>query len=219
MNIAIFLLQIILQLAALRVFFTMGQMALGAFVVLEAILANIFVSKQIVLFGLSVTAADSFIIGSMLGLSLYQEYFGKEASRKLCFVTFFSMFFVTVVSVFHLWLTPHASDMSQVHYKAIFSSAPRIVTSSLIAYFLASRTDVLMFAFLRKTLPDYSFAKRALISTVTTQALDTLCFSFLGLYGHVDNLFHIIIFSFTIKVICLLTYLLIQPIVLKTKTA
>lgn len=219
MNIAIFLLQIILQLLALRVVFRMGQVALASFVVLEAVLANLFVIKQIELFGLSVTASDSFIIGSMLGLALYQEIFGKDASKKLGLVTFGSLFFVTLASLCHLWLIPSAHDQSQSHYHFILSQAPRIAISSLAAYFLSSRSDVILFAFLKKTFSRFSFHRRAFISTLLTQALDTVAFSFFALYGIVDNIFHIIIFSFTIKALCLTLYLTIQPVLLKTKKA
>ena len=219
MNISIFLLQIILQLIALRVVFKIGQVALAAFVILEAVLANLFVLKQINLFGLSVTASDSFIIGSMLGLALYQEFFGKEASKKLGLITFGSLFFVTLASMLHVGLTPHSADTSQVHYNYILSLAPRIALSSLTAYFIASRTDVLFFAFLKKSFTSMSFAKRTLISTLATQALDTFIFSFLALYGIVENLFHIITFSFCIKALCLLTYLILQPLLVRPKTA
>jgi uncharacterized integral membrane protein (TIGR00697 family) len=219
MNISIFLLQIILQLLALRVVFRFGQVAIAAFVILEAVLANLFVLKQISLFTLSVTASDSFIIGSMLGLALYQELFGKEESKKLALITFGSLFFVTLVSLLHIWLKPHIADQSQVHYNYILSGTPRIVLSSLSAFFISSRTDVLLFSFLRKNFTSWSFRKRTLISTLATQALDTFAFSFLALYGIVENLFHIIIFSFFIKALCLLTYLILQPLLLKPKAA
>ena len=76
MNIAIFCIQIILQLFALRYFYKLGQIALGAFVVLEAVLANLFVLKQITLFNLCVTSSDSFIIGITVGhLFCYTIYF------------------------------------------------------------------------------------------------------------------------------------------------
>jgi len=215
MNIIIFSLQIILQLYALRLFSRWGQLALGAFVIMEAILANLFVLKQIVLFGLSVTASDSFIIGSLLGLAFYQERYGKEASKKLGLLTFATMIFVTCTSWLHLKFTPHYIDRAHPHYEAILGATPRIVFSSLFAYFVSSRTDVMFFAFLKRTLPTFSFQKRALLSTLVTQALDTFIFSTLALYGVVQSLTHIIIFSFIIKVICLLSYLLVQPLIVK----
>jgi uncharacterized integral membrane protein (TIGR00697 family) len=219
MNIAIFLLQIILQLLALRIVFRLGQTALATFVVLEAVLANLFVLKQITLFGLSVTASDSFIIGSMLGLSLYQEIFGKEASKTLGLVTFGALFFVTLTSLLHIGLAPSQVDTSQVHYTYIFNQAPRIAISSLLAYLIASRTDVIFFAFLKNSVKKLSFSQRTLISTLATQALDTVIFSFLALYGIVENLFHIIVFSFSIKALCLILYLSLQPLLLKAKKA
>jgi len=219
MNITIFIIQIILQLFALRYFFKLGQVALGAFVVLEAILANLFVLKQINLFGLSVTASDSFIIGSLIGLSLYQEFFGKENAKKLGLITFISLFFVSLSSLLHIWLSPDPLDQSQSHYHFIFSSTPRLAIGSLAAYFISSRLDIIVFSFLKKTFPNLSFGKRTFISTCITQAVDTCAFSFFALLGMVDNLFHIITFSFIIKTLCLSTNLIKQPLVLKTKQA
>lgn len=217
MNITIFIVQIILQLFALRYFFKLGQVALGAFVVLEAVLANLFVLKQINLFGLSVTASDSFIIGSLIGLSLYQEFFGKEAAKKLGILTFGSLFFVSLSSVLHIWLTPDSVDTSQTHYQFILSSTPKLAIGSLGAYFISSRLDIIVFSFLKKMFPSVSFVKRTFISTSISQAVDTCAFSFFALLGVVDNLFHIITFSFIIKTLCLSTYLILQPLVLRTK--
>lgn len=219
MNIAIFCIQIILQLFALRYFYKLGQIALGAFVVLEAVLANLFVLKQITLFNLCVTSSDSFIIGSLIGLSLYQEFFGQEAAKKLGLTTFISLFFVSLSSILHIWLAPAPADTSQSHYQFIFSSTPRLAVSSLGAYFISSRVDILVFSFLKKTVPSVSFSKRTFISTCLSQALDTCAFSLFALLGIVDNLFHIITFSFIIKTLCLSTYLIMQPLVLKTKQA
>lgn len=219
MNITIFAIQIILQLFALRYFYKLGQIALGAFVVLEAVLANLFVLKQINLFNLCVTSSDSFIIGSLIGLSIYQEFFGKEAAKKLGLVTLVCLFFVSISSLLHIWLIPDQADTSQSHYQFIFSSTPRLALSSLAAYFLSSRVDIVIFSFLKKTIPSMGFSKRTFVSTCMSQALDTCAFSVFALLGVVDNLLHIITFSFIIKTLCLSSYLILQPLVLKTKQA
>jgi queuosine precursor transporter len=219
MNIAIFLLQIILQVVVLRYVYKLGQVALGAFIVLEAVLANLFVLKQITLFGLSVTASDSFIIGSMIGLALYQEIFGKVAAKKLGLVTFGALFFITLTSMMHLWLIPSSCDTSQQHYHYILSQSPRLAIGSLGAFFLSSRADILLFNFLKKFSITLSFTKRAFISTIVTQAIDTVAFSIFALSGSIDNLFHIIIFSFIIKALCIILYLMIQPLLVKPQAA
>lgn len=219
MNIAIFAVQIILQLFSLRYFFKLGQVALGAFVVLEAVLANLFVLKQITLFGLSVTASDSFIIGSLIGLSLYQENYGKDEAKKLGLLTFASLFFVALASLVHLRLIPDSVDTSQKHYHYLLSTTPRLIIGSLGAYFISSRIDIITFSFLKKTFHNVPFAWRTLISTSLAQAVDTVAFSFFALLGIVDNLLHIIIFSFVIKLLCLFSYLILQPLVLTRKQA
>lgn len=219
MNTALFLIQIILQLVVLRLALRLGQIALAAFVVIEALLANLFVLKQITLFGLSVTASDSFIIGSMLALALYQELFGQKESKTLSLITFGSLFFMTLTSLLHLALQAAPSDTSQTHYHYILNQAPRISISSLIAFYLSSRSDIAFFAFLKKFYTNLSFRRRAFISTLIAQGIDTTLFSFLALYGIMDHLLSIIIFSFGIKVLCLSLYLTCQPLIVKIKQA
>lgn len=219
MNIAIFLLQIILQLIALRAVLRLGQVALAVFVALEALLANLFVLKQIPLFGLTVTASDSFIIGSLLGLSLYQERFGKKESDKLAYITFGTLFFMTLASLLHLWLAPSHSDASQSHYHYILGQTPRLAVSSLISFFISTKIDVALFSILKEKFTSITFFQRALITILISQAIDTCSFSFLALWGIVDHLSHIILFSFLIKALCLITYLICQPHLLKKKTA
>ena len=70
--------------------FALGSLALGssalvAFVCLSCVLANLFVIKQITLFGLTATSADAFTVGATIGLNLLQEYFGKEIAKREVF--------------------------------------------------------------------------------------------------------------------------------------
>ena len=82
MNECIFLLHVALvigfALGALR----LGKEALTAWVALQAVLANLFVIKQMTFLGFTVTCSDVFAIGSIAGLNLVQEFFGKESARK-----------------------------------------------------------------------------------------------------------------------------------------
>lgn len=201
MNELIFGLQILLivgfSLGALR----LGQGALTAWVAVQALIANLFVLKQITLFGFNVTASDAFIVGSLLGLNFLQEYFSKEEAIKATWICFFFMIFFTLVSQVHLWYQPSTHDTTQVAFSTILSQSPRLLIASMSVFFIVQQIDVRFFAFLKDKLPQVNFAWRTAIALVVSQFLDTVLFSFAGLYGIVESIVDIVFVSFAVKLI------------------
>ncbi len=177
----------------------LGANALAALVALEGVLANLFVVKQMELFGLTVTCSDVFAIGSILGLNLLQEHFGKEAAQKTIKVSFFSMIFFVLVSQIHLWYAPAPADRTHSAFEAILSSAPRIVLASVFVYYLVQKIDVALFGRLKNWFGGRRLGLRMGISLLFTQFIDTVLFSFLGLYGLVASMFDVIAVSFLVK--------------------
>ena len=70
-----------------------GKEALVAYISVLAVLANVFVLKQITFFSWHATASDVLVIGSVLGLNLLQEYFGKEAAKIAIWASFVMLLF------------------------------------------------------------------------------------------------------------------------------
>jgi queuosine precursor transporter len=179
----------------------LGKEALIAWVAVQALIANLFVLKQITLLGLNVTASDAFAIGSLLGLNFLQEYFSKEDANKATWICFFFMIFFALVSQFHLLYQPNSHDTTQSAFLAILSHSPRLLIASMLVFFVVQRIDIRSFAFLKKIMPQASFALRTAIALVFSQFLDTIFFSFAGLYGIVASLADIILFSYVVKLI------------------
>jgi queuosine precursor transporter len=189
---------IIISLSAL-VALRLGAHALVAFICLQCVLANLFVTKQITLLGLGATAADAFTIGAVLGLNLLQEYYGAAIARRAIWVNFFLLLFYALIGYLHLAYLPSSADTMHPHFMAILNPMPRIVIASFTVYLIAQYCDYLLYAFLKKALHDRLLVIRNYASIMITQFLDTVLFSFLGLYGLVDNIGHIIIISYTVK--------------------
>ena len=177
-------------LAALR----LGKSSLIALIALQGVLANLFVVKQMSLFGLSVTCSDVFAIGTILSLNLLQEFFGKEAAKHATRIAFLTLLFFALVSQIHLLYVPTPLDTTHAAFSAIFSSSPRIIFASIATFYLIQQIDVRIFSFLKGALPI-----RISISLIISQLLDTILFSFLGLYGLVESLSAIIVVSLLIK--------------------
>lgn len=182
-------------LAALK----LGQSALVAWVAIQALIANLFVLKQITLFGFDVTASDAYAIGSLLGLNFLQEFFGRKEANKATWICFFFMFFFTLIAQLHLFFEPSLHDVTQSAFLTLLSPSPRLLMASMGVFFLVQQFDVRFFDFLKKTFPHASFALRTTIALVISQFLDTLLFSFVGLYGIVISVVDIIIISYFVK--------------------
>jgi hypothetical protein len=195
-NELIFLFHIVTVIAFIFAALRLGKSALSAFIAMQAVLANLFVVKQISLFRFSVTCSDVFAIGSILSLNLLQEYFGKEAAKHAARISFLLLLFFAIASQIHLSYLPTLLDTTQSAFSSIFASSPRIIMASIATFYLVQQWDVRFFSYLKGSLPI-----RVAISLIFSQLLDTTLFSFLGLYGLVESLFDIIALSFLIKCI------------------
>lgn len=184
------------SLGALR----LGASALVAFVCVQCILANLFVVKQIALLGFNATAADACTIGATLGLNMLQEYYGKKATQKAIIVNFFLLVFYAVVSQIHLWYTPNAYDTMNIHFQPILTLMPRIVIASFSVFLVSQMIDYWLYGVLRRVWQSRFLVLRNYSSLLVSQLVDTVLFSLLGLYGLVENIGHIIIVSYTVKV-------------------
>lgn len=181
-----------------------GKEAIIAFTAIFTLLANLFVTKQITLFGLEVTATDAFAVGSVLGMNLLQEYFGNRVARQAIIIGFMSAIFFTITSIIHLCYMPNGFDQCHNHFLAILSPMPRLMIASLISYLLSQNLDYYLFTFFKQKFSKQGIVMRYCSSTALSQLCDTILFSFLGLYGIVHNIWHLIAVSYTIKLIVIL---------------
>jgi hypothetical protein len=204
MNELLFFLHIAVAILFALIALRLGEKTLIAWIALQAVLANLFVIKQMAFFGFQITCSDVFAIGSVLGLNLLQEYFGKESAKKALFATFFAMLFFVTMGQIHLAYTPSPFDTTQVAFQTILSPTPRILFASIGVFFLVQQLDIRLFGFLKARLPQLSLTLRNGLSTTLTQFLDTLFFSLIGLWGLVALLGDVILISFLVKVCILL---------------
>lgn len=189
-----------LTLLALR--FGLGVMT--AWLSLLAVAMNLFALKQITLFSLNVTSADALSVGYLLGLNLIQEYFGRKMAKKTIWISLFIAGSFLILSSIHLLYTPAGVDWAQPHFAALLTPVPRLICASLLSFWIVQLFDLSLFSFLRKKTQGKYFAARTVLSLVASQILDTVLFSYLGLYGLVDSIGHILLFSLAVKLAVIL---------------
>lgn len=179
----------------------LGPAGLTSFMALLTVLSNIFITKQMVIFGLSATCADAFSVGAGLTLNMLQEYFGKIAAQQAIWISTACLLFYLLMTQFHLAYIPSAADTMHIHAQALLESTPRIIIASLIAYFISQQIESRLYAYFRVRFANKHFVLRNYSSLLISQLIDTILFTGLGLYGLVENMWHVALVAYVVKVI------------------
>lgn len=198
MNELVMILQLIFFLFVGLLCVRHSYVAVSAFISLQIVLANIFVIKQIDLFGLCVTASDAYFISLAFTLNRTQEKYGQNLAIQCLHSSFMVLIIFMIATKLQTLYIVSDADYARESLALVFGSTTRIVLASLFSYWLSQRVDLNLYHYFRRfNLSEYTASA---VSVSCSQALDTIVFSFLGLYGLVANIWHIIIFSYSIKV-------------------
>lgn len=163
--------------------FCAGRIYVFLLIWVYTILANIFVAKQFDLFGLAITWWNALYGAIFLLTDIINEHYGKKNWLKAVRVWFFSMFIFVSSIFFLLSFNANSFDESQFHLESLFSITPRILIGSILAYSISQSLDIFIYDFIkRKTKKKYIFLRNN-VSTMISQFIDTLIFTFVWLTG------------------------------------
>lgn len=169
-----------------------GKNGLLAFNVMATLLANIEVLLVVRAFGIEMTLGNVLFASTFLITDILSENHGKKDANKAVIIsTLCSVFFIAISQMWLLY-TPSESDWASSSFRTIFSSTPRVVCASLIVYLISQLIDVWLYHkwwdWCRKRFGD---EKKGLWirnngSTMISQMINTLLYTFLAFYGTYD---------------------------------
>lgn len=160
-----------------------GKAALYGVIGVYIVLANIFVAKQITLFGLAATGGNVLYGALFLATDLISEYWGKREARKAVWFGWVAAFAFLISTQVFLLFSPSGDDFVDPAMRTLFDLTPRIVIGSLIAYIVSQSHDVFAFHFWKQRTNGKHLWLRNNASTVVSQLIDSLLFSFVAFYG------------------------------------
>jgi hypothetical protein len=161
-----------------------GLYGLYAFAALTLVIANLQVLKSIELLGLVATLGNIVFSATFLTTDIISEIYGKAKAKVAVSIGFFSMITFLALGQLSLVFIPSASDWAHPHLMALLSILPRITAASLIAYLFSNFHDVWAYEFWRKKFPAVKHIWiRNNASTIVSQLLDSLIFSFIAFFG------------------------------------
>lgn len=199
-----------------------GKTGLFTWISICTILANIEVTILIRAFNLEQTLGNTLFASSFLATDILSEKFGKEESKKGVLIGTATSIVFIIFSFIWIHYIPSENDLVHSSIKSIFSSTPRILIASLIAYVISEYLDVNLYHFFWKLTEKKSgnsnkylwFRNNA--ATLISQAVNIVLFNFgafLGIYDF-NTLFSITISCY---IIYIFTSLLDTPFIYLAK--
>ncbi|MCK5585125.1 queuosine precursor transporter [Candidatus Bipolaricaulota bacterium] len=172
---------------AVFVFRFFGKQGLYVLVVASVIVANIQVTKTILLFGFTATLGNVLYGSTFFATDVLSELYGKRAARRGVWLGFVAMGLVVVWMQFGLAFVPGPDDMAHDSLTTVFGIMPRIAVGSLIAYLVSQHHDVFAFHFWKARTRGRFLWLRNCASTMVSQAIDSVLFCFIALWGLYDT--------------------------------
>ena len=196
-NELIFIITVLIYLGSvLGLYKLFGKNGLYAFAIFGTLLGNIAVCKNVDIFGVAAT----FLVTDILS-----EKYGKKDATKAVAYSFTIMILWMLGTQLILWFTPNANDYINESLKVVFGLVPRITIASLAGFICSQNLDVFLYHFIwNKT--GNGKAKLWLRnngSTLTSQLIDTVIFTFIAFWGvYPTNVFlSILITTYVFKAI------------------
>lgn len=195
-----------------------GKIGLYCFIVFATIAANIEVLLLVEAFGIEMTLGNILFATTFIVTDILSETQGKEEAKKAVNIGIGTSLTFVLVSGAWLFYIPSANDWAMPSIKAIFSSTPRIIFSSLVVYAIVQRLDVWLYHKIWKLTEEKSGDKKSYlwlrnnVATLTSQLINAILYNILAFYGVFPNqtLLWIIVSTFSISIV---TSILDTPVV------
>jgi queuosine precursor transporter len=165
------------------VFRLFGRDGLYALVVAAVIIANVQVTKTVVLFGMSATLGNVLYGTVFLSTDVLSEVYGPREARRCVWLGFTAMVMTVLWMQFALWFTPGPEDFAHEALATVFGLMPRVAAGSLVAYLVSQHHDIAAYQFWRGRTQGRLLWLRNCASTMVSQAIDSLLFCFIALWG------------------------------------
>lgn len=145
--------------------------------------ANVISTKIFTWRGITITVGIFLYPITFAITDVVSECYGKEISKKVVWTGFFA----NVLMLFFLWLgrvlPPASFWQHQEAYEVILGAVPRITIASLIAYIVSQTHDVWAFHFWKEKTGGKHLWLRNNLSTIISQAIDTVIFIGIAFIG------------------------------------
>ena len=151
------------------------------------IAANILETKQISVFGISLTGGLIVFPISYIINDCVCEVWGFQKARLLIWAGFAMNFFFVAMGALCDWIPGAPYWTNDAGFHAIFGLAPRVAAASFVAFIVGSFANAYVMSKMKLRDGGRHFSWRAILSTIAGESLDSLIFFPLALGGVVPT--------------------------------
>jgi len=184
---------VFLYLSVLLWYKFFGSTGLMCFTVLATIVANIEVLILVNAFGMEMTLGNILFSCTFLVTDILSEIEGKEKAKQAVKIGVATSILFLIISQSWLFYTPSVHDHMLPNIRNIFSMTPRLILTSVIVYALVQVIDVWLYHKWWQFTENKFNDKRKFLwlrnngSTIISQLLNSILFTYLAFYGIYDN--------------------------------
>ena len=189
-NELIFIITVLVYLGSvLGLYRLFGKNGLYVFAVFATLLGNIAVCKNVDIFGFATTAGNVLYAATFLVTDILSEKYGKKDAAKAVAYSFSVMVLWLLGTQLILWFAPNENDYISESLKTVFGLVPRITAASLVGFIISQRLDVFLYHYIwsRTGSGKSKLWLRNNLSTLTSQMIDTVIFTFIAFWGVYPN--------------------------------
>lgn len=158
MNELLWVIELLVSFIAVLVLYRyFGVPGLFGWIAFVAIMANIQVQKNIVVFGIETTLGNVVYATTFLATDILTENHGRKLANQAVMFGFIVLVLVNIVIVLTLLFEPSDSDTMQSTMLQLFRLFPRITIASMLAYGVSQLYDVWAYSFLKARLPQLRY--------------------------------------------------------------
>lgn len=170
-----------------------GRDGLLGCIILAILLSNLQGPKLTMIFGLQTSLGVIFYSGIFFATDLLSEKYGRAEAGKAVLIGFavscIVVLMLSIALMFQPTTEPDTADFSrriQTSFENILDFTPRFVFGSLFAYLVSQSLDVWLFHWIKARTGVRWLWLRNNASTMMSQLVDTLLYSFVVWWGVVD---------------------------------
>jgi len=170
-----------------------GKAGLQVAIATAIILANLQGPKVTVIFGLQTSLGVIFYSSIFFATDVLSENYGKAEANKAVRMGFAVSVIVLIMLSLALLYAPSdrpetAEHSANIHnaFATIVNFTPRFIFGSLLAYYVSQSFDVWAFHKIREITGERWLWLRNNLSTMSSQAIDTLIYALVAWWGVVD---------------------------------
>lgn len=170
-----------------------GKRGLLAAIVLSILLANLQGPKLTIILGMQTSLGVIFYSSIFFATDLLSEKYGRHEANRAVLIGFCVSIIIVVMLSLGLLFQPSdrpgsAVFSNDVHeaFETILDFTPRFVFGSLLAYLVSQSFDVWLFHKIKERTQGRHLWLRNNLSTMASQTIDTLLYSFVVWWGVVD---------------------------------